>query len=95
MNEKLLEDILTEIKTLNQNILVVAKSVNELKEKEKMEILATWIQVLKDVESLRNDISWDSKWSSLKEKDKLVDIFAKSSETIVKKILKLAPNIKN
>jgi hypothetical protein len=41
MNEKLLEDILTEIKTLNQNILVVAKSVNELKEKEKMEILAT------------------------------------------------------
>jgi hypothetical protein len=73
----------------------VAKSVNELKEKEKMEILATWIQVLKDVESLRNDISWDSKWSSLKEKDKLVDIFAKSSETIVKKILKLAPNIKN
>lgn len=92
--EKLLENILTELKSLNQNVLVVAKNVNELKEKERVEILTYLSLTLSSMSWLRNDIR-DTKWCSFKEKDEAEKVFIKLSETITKKILKLAPSIKD
>ena len=86
-SEQLLENILTEIKTLNKNI-------SKLKEKEKMEILTSLSLVLSSMSWLRNDIR-DKKWVSFKEKDEAEKVFIELSEIIVKKILKLAPSIKS